>query len=208
MYNFVTAEPNLLFSIAFMIVALLLIIEILGQVVGLSFGQLLDGSADTDISADASASSFFAQIFSWLGMKKLPMLVWLVLFLISFAVAGMAINFASLSVFNSFSPSWLSSCGALIFSGFSCRYLGNGLAKLIPKEETSAITTDSFAGRLAQITVGTAKKGLPAEAVFKDEFQQKHYVMVEPIDDEEFPQGSNVVLVSKEDKNWLVTSFD
>ncbi|WP_334313545.1 OB-fold-containig protein [Psychrosphaera algicola] len=78
----------------------------------------------------------------------------------------------------------------------------------MPKEESSAVSKESFAGLLANITVGTAKLGQPAEAMIRDEFNQKHYVLVEPIEEDEFSQGENVVLVVKEGSRWLVTRFD
>jgi len=211
MYAFFMADANAYFAIALSIVIVIGVMEVLGQLVGLSVGELLDNSIniDSDVSIDGAASpGGMTQFVGWLGLRKLPFLVWLILFLTAFALAGYGINYIAFSVTSGLLPAVLTVPVALISAIITSHKLGGVLSKWIPKEQTSAISTDTFAGRLAQITLGTARKGMPAEAVFKDEFEQKHYVMVEPMDDEEFSQGDNVVLVAKENNNWLVTSFD
>jgi len=213
MNAFLFAEANTYFSIAIGIVVVIAFLEIIGQLIGFSVGQLLDSSFDfdadvgTDTGVDAAQGSL-AGLASWLCLKRLPFLVWLIMFLTLFAISGYLSNYFSLSLIDDFLPVVISIPFALASTLFLSHYLGEQLAKVVPKEESSAISQDSFSGRLAQITIGTARKGVPAEAVFKDEFEQKHYVMVEPMDDEEFSQGANVVLVTKQENNWLVTRFD
>lgn len=211
MYAFFAADANVYFAIAFSVVLIIGVMELLGQLIGISIGELLDNTIniDTEVSVDAGASpGGMTQFVGWLGLRKLPFLVWLILFFTAFAFTGFGANYLSINFASIFLPGFVSVPVAFFAALFLSHKFGGVLAKWIPKEETSAISTNTFAGRLAQITIGTAKKGMPAEAVFKDEFEQKHYVMVEPMDDEEFTQGDNVVLVTKEENNWLVTSFD
>ena len=76
--------------------------------------------------------------------------------------------------------------------------LGNKLSKVIPKEQSNAVTADSFINKTATITLGVSKKGRPSEARLTDEHGQIHYVTVEPLKDEaEFIKGDQVLLVEK-----------
>ena len=78
------------------------------------------------------------------------------------------------------------------------RMFGGLLARIIPKDETDAVSEDSFIGRTATITLGRASKGSPTRAKLTDHHGTTHYIMVEPdIDDEIFEQGSSVLLVSR-----------
>ena len=68
----------------------------------------------------------------------------------------------------------------------------------MPRDETSAISTDSFIGHTATITLGTAKTGSAAQGKFKDKYGTSHYLMLEPDNQtDEFPQGSSVLIVRK-----------
>ena len=87
---------------------------------------------------------------------------------------------------------------AVIVAVPSVRVIGTGLAKLIPKDETTAVSTDSFVGRVATITLGTARKGEPAQAKLTDRHGQTHYVMVEPdSEDTVFEAGDSVLLIEQ-----------
>lgn len=207
MLEFLLSPSNSYYAIAFCIVLLLLLIEILGQLFGISVSQLLDNSADADVSSPASFNGSF-DVLSWLGIKKVPALIWLISFLTLFAIIGVSVNLASMQLFELNLAKNISAFFVLAFTMFFNGKVCHVLARFIPKEETSAVSKDSFSGLLANITVGTAKKGQPAEAVVKDEYNQKHYVLVEPIDDDQFSQGENVVLVQKENSTWLVTRFN
>ena len=76
---------------------------------------------------------------------------------------------------------------------------GGAVAKVMPKEETSAVSLNSLVGRVATITLGTASPGKPAQGKVRDEHGLEHYVMIEPdIADAAFEQGSEVLLVRSE----------
>lgn len=74
----------------------------------------------------------------------------------------------------------------------------------MPKDETEAVSTDSFVGRIALITLGKAEKGNPAQARLKDRFGKSHYIMVEPeTEDVVFEQGEQVLLITKSSAVFL-----
>ena len=78
------------------------------------------------------------------------------------------------------------------------RGVGGLFARLVPRDETTAVSEDSLVGRVAVITVGVASGNAPAEGRVRDEHGQTHYVMVEPdIAGESFPAGTEVLLVKR-----------
>ncbi|MBU2882962.1 YqiJ family protein [Psychrosphaera sp. B3R10] len=209
MSEFLFASFNSYYTIALSIVLILLFIELAGQLVGFSFSHLFDSGADIDTTASLSGSaSVSLDILGWLGLKKLPLLIWLVSFLTVFAIVGYCLSYFVFFVLDVSIAKLLAGGITLVISLFLNSKVCTKLAEIMPKEESSAVSKESFAGLLANITVGTAKLGQPAEAMIRDEFNQKHYVLVEPIEEDEFSQGENVVLVVKEGSRWLVTRFD
>ena len=79
------------------------------------------------------------------------------------------------------------------------RLLGGIAAKIIPKDETDAVSERSFIGRTATIVLGTARAGSPAQAKLTDKNGTVHYVMVEPdVTGGQFETGDSVLLVSQE----------
>jgi hypothetical protein len=63
-------------------------------------------------------------------------------------------------------------------------------------------------GQKAIILSSIIRQGSAGEASFVDEHQQKHYVMVEPLEsDQEFTNGQAVVLVEKAINSWKAIPY-
>jgi hypothetical protein len=76
------------------------------------------------------------------------------------------------------------------------RILGAGIARLVPSDESFAVTLDSLVGRVATVLGGTARNGYPAEAKVLNQHGQTLYVMVEPdTAGAIFEAGASVLLV-------------
>ncbi|MCS6762312.1 MAG: YqiJ family protein [Candidatus Devosia symbiotica] len=76
------------------------------------------------------------------------------------------------------------------------RHAGLVIARIMPKEETEAVSTKAFVGRVATIFHGSASQGHPAEAKLTDIHNMTHYVLIEPDEDEpEMPTRSKVVII-------------
>ena len=96
-------------------------------------------------------------------------------------------------------PAFIATIPALAISLPTVRVLGGVLNKIIPKDETSAVSKDTFIGRVAVITLGKSSKGNPAEGKVKDSFGKYHYIMVEPDNAGDiFVQGGQVLLVRRD----------
>jgi len=212
MIEFLLADINIGFAIALCSVLALATLEGVGMLIGLSMMNLLDHISpidlDIDVDADLPAGGL-TPLLGWLCLNRLPLLIWLVLFLTCFGIVGYSLNFilldnsmVNLSEFLTYSLSF-------ILALYATHYIGVPLSRLLPKNESSAISNNSFNGLIATITIGTAKQDSPAEASLTDSFNQKHYVLVTPDDDnEEFSQGQQVVLVEKKETFWLAIKFN
>ena len=194
---------NIVFSIALMLCLFIGVLEFILLLVGgsASFLEqfLPDSLFDVD-HADASIESSgnaFTQLLEWLYLGKVPLLIWLIIFLTIYALTGLIIQDIFYSITEHFfsaliiAPACLFLCMPLVRVSAAC------IAKIIPKDETTAIHTDDLVGRTAQIILGDAKPNSPAQAKVKDQFGQTHYVLVEPELDIVFHQGQDVILTQR-----------
>lgn len=197
--SFLLADFNLLYSCALLFVLCLALLEGIGLLIGLSLASGLDNLLPIDLDTDISLSSGgLSAVLGWLYLHRLPFMVWLLLFLTSFGVVGLSIN--SLIVL----PTLISFSITFIITILSCRVLGKKMAEIMPANESSAISSHTFSGKIATITIGKGTKGNATEAVLHDDFNQKHYLLVEPENEEQiFLPGTQVVLIEKLQHSWL-----
>ena len=103
-----------------------------------------------------------------------------VLFLAGFALTGFALNHGRASLHRCLGAAARLRAAAFFATLPIVRILGAGLARLIPQDQTYAVSFDSLVGRVATIVSGTARPGYPAQARVPNEHGQTLYVMVEP----------------------------
>ncbi len=72
-----------------------------------------------------------------------------------------------------------------------------GLARVLPRDETTAVAIDTLVGRRARIVIGTARRGHPARARVEDQHGQVHFVMVEPLDDSSLTAAAMLLLTAR-----------
>ena len=85
MIEFWLADENIIFAASGCLLFALIILQIIG--VG-DFGSDVDLDADTDIDMEISGPSFVDGLLSVLGLKRLPFMIWLGLFLMLFTISG------------------------------------------------------------------------------------------------------------------------
>ena len=206
MLSFLLDDANFWFSCALGIVIALFILEMAGMFFGVSLLGLVDDQAALD--ADADSSSGFTEFGSWLALDRVPLLVWLVLLLTTFGTAGLTFNFLSLTLLDTYFARWLITLLAVVAGLFCTARFGTFLARLLPKQESSATTADELVGTVGHITVGVARQNSPAEGKFIDAHGQPHYLLVEPFEpDEQFSQGEKILLIQKRDYRWLASRY-
>jgi hypothetical protein len=208
MTEFLSAGPNLPFSVALAMMLIMAAIEGVGFLLGLGVFDFLDGLApDVDFdSVDATemaGMSLADRFMGWLHFGRVPVLILLVVFLTSFGVIGLGIQGAAAHFTGHLLPGVLASAIALPAALPPVRWFGGMLAKVLPKDETYVVSQDALVGRVATIVLGTARSGSPAQGRVRDQHGQTHYVMVEPDDSSEsFAQGEHALLVSRQGSTY------
>jgi hypothetical protein len=211
MIDFFLAPENVVFTTAIGIVFALGLLEGLGLLLGLSLVALFDNLSpiDMDFELDANAAEVttggLTQLLGWLCLNRLPLMIWLVLLLTCFGIIGYIINFTSMNIFSIVLPAIITMPVALVLGLILTGRMGHKVANVLPQNETSAVSTSSFEGKLAVISSGTARIGSPTQASLVDDFNQKHYIMVEPTEEgQTFTTGDEVILVQKGEQAWQV----
>ena len=200
------ADYNLPFAISFGLMVLALVLQLIG------LGDFdFAGDAEIDVGLDVDAPDFNAAaveapsagfggaVLSLLGLGRVPLMVWLMVFLLLFTMIGLGIQqFAT-----NLTGAPLYAGLAALFSGGASLPLTSGLVRplgrLLPQDETSAVGIGSLVGRRGTITTGKAARGSPARTKVRDRFGHAHYVMLEPHEDASvIHQGDEVLLVRRE----------
>ena len=153
-------------------------------------------SGATHAGADLDAGPL-SEVLTWLHAGQLPTTILLLLFLLSFGIGGLMLQSLMQARLGTLLPAGVAVWPAGLIALLATRISGGLLKPVLPRDETEAVSQDSFVGCGGQITIGTARPGKPAEARVKDRFGRTHYVMVEPDGDDEFPTGSHILLVKR-----------
>ncbi len=213
------AEQTAPFAVAIGLMLLIALVEGVGALFGIAVSGLVDSVLpdldvpDVDVDADidlhapdldapgvaaGAGPGLLTQLLTWICFGRVPALVLLIAFLTAFGISGLVLQSVVHGVVGAYLPAWIAVLPAIAVGVPSTRYIGLGLSRIIPKEETEAVSRDSFVGKVAVIIRGEARRGLPAEAKFQDQHGQTHYVLVEPDhDDDVLPTGAEVLLVSQ-----------
>lgn len=219
MLDLIGAPENAPFSIALVVMMGIALVEGVLSLAGAGLSGLIDSLvADADLDADLDPgleldgdadlhthasghhvmldSGFLSQTMAWLHFGKVPLLMLGVIFLTAFGLIGLAGQSAFRSVTGHYLPAGIAWLPALLAALPMVRAGGGLLARILPKEETSAVSQQSFVGRIATIVIGTAGTGAPAQARLVDAHGRSHYVMVEPdVEGQRFESGTPVLLV-------------
>ncbi|WP_370243275.1 OB-fold-containig protein [Alteromonas abrolhosensis] len=203
MTDVLLSPANFWFSISLIAVFFVFILELVSTVFGVSLLGLGDDFAELD--GEGLLNTSFA---NWLNINKVPFLIYLVVLLTLFGLAGLIINGITASALGFTLPAFVSVPLAFVISLLVTARTVKIISGLLPSVESSAVNSDDFIGSVAEITIGKASRGNPAEAKFTDHYSQPHFVLVEPFEEEElFTQGERVILVKKNQHSWLATRY-
>ncbi|WP_171129107.1 MULTISPECIES: OB-fold-containig protein [unclassified Ruegeria] len=166
---------------------------------------------DLDIDADIDLGDFeLAEIESeapemstagpmaWLGLGKVPFMIWLVVLLAGFGLSGMGLQLVLRDLLGFDLPSWMAAIPAGAFGLWCARGFGTVFARLLPKTETEAMSERMLARRRGVITQGTASRGRPAEVRVMDRFGNTHHLRAEPLQEKDVLERGTEVLVLRD----------
>jgi len=190
------------FAVALGLTLALTLIEIAGLLLGIHPSAAVDNSLpdlDADMDAPEATLAPLSQFLSWISFGRLPALVVIILLTTSFGLIGFAGQEMLRRMFDFMLDPWIASAPAAAGALIATHHAGHALARIVPREETEAVSTADFVGRVATIFRGAATVGRPAEAKLTDIHGKTHYLLVEPAEvDQTLPEGSEVVIVRQE----------
>lgn len=202
--EFMGSDANSIFTIALLVMFLIAILEGITVALGFGLSSLLEGifpDIELDITSGDTPSGVLSKLLSWLNYGRVPVLIILVCFLTAFGVVGYLMQYFLYTFASSILPQIIAVPLAFLFSLPFVKMFVSFVGKVMPKDETSALSQESFIGKVATITLGTATFGSAAEAKVRDKHGQTHYFMVEPQSENmAFKQGEDVLL-SKQNLN-------
>ncbi|PKL96438.1 MAG: hypothetical protein CVV18_01780, partial [Gammaproteobacteria bacterium HGW-Gammaproteobacteria-8] len=170
MIELLTASGNAPFSVALLVMLGLLVFELIAVISGMGVNELLDDflAANVDLpdlpempdeitGSDLSsgiegtsapeAGSLIGRVLAWLYVGKVPVLIVLVVFLAIFGLIGLAGQTMLRELTGLALPGLIAAPVVFFISLPAVRWCAGGLARILPKDETSAVSTRSFVGR-------------------------------------------------------------
>jgi YqiJ-like protein len=196
--EFIYSEHNSLFTIALSVMFLIALLEGITIMLGMGVSSLFETlMPDVDLNIDSAElpQGTLSKLLSWLNYGKVPVLIIFICFLTAFGLIGYSIQYFLYITTSSLFPQTIIATLALLISFPFVKLLTSIIERIMPKDESSALSSESFIGKIATITLGTAKFGSPAEAKVRDIHGQTHYFMVEPeLQNIDFIQGEDVLL--------------
>jgi len=191
MWTFLIAADNVPFTASLVLMLLIGAVELVGLGGGLAAGDAIDGF-DGEVEAGAPS------LLSWLNVGRLPLLMLIVVFLFSFGMIGLIGQRIVVALLGAPTPWLLAAPAAFAVALPATRVFAAGVARIMPRDESSAVSRDSLVGRIAVIVTGEARPGSAAQGRVRDAYGKDHYVMVEPDNDgDAFEQGRSVLLVRR-----------
>lgn len=155
-------------------------------------GLDLDGAEAPEL-VPATADS---TVLGWLGIGKVPFLIWLACVLMAFGLSGMALQLILRDVLQIVLPAGLATIPSGVFALWFARGFGAAFARLLPKNETEALSETGLGRRRGVVSQGTAARGRPAEVRVMDGYGNAHYLRAEPLNDQEqISQGTEVLVI-------------
>lgn len=211
------------FTLALGILALIAFLEVVSVLMGAGISSVVDSvlpeidadlDVEVDVDLDAEASpqiapetgggNFIIAVLAWLSVGKVPALIVFAAFCFAFGVAGIVLQNAMGNTLGFMLPAWMAAIPAFILALPLTRWIGRGLARIMPKEVTSAVSTETFVGRLATIIRGVARQGSPAEAKLTDSEGHTHYLLVAPLEaGMAFERGEEVLIIEQSGATYL-----
>jgi hypothetical protein len=177
-------------------------IEVLTMLVGFSISEAVGHG----ISVDADSHDGTGGLFLWVNAGRLPLLILLILALGVFSIEGFLLQGVAHMLHGTL-PVPIATIAAVAGSLPAIRVTSRGVARVIPRDESYAVSEADFIGKVGEVSVGPLDQGLPGRVRLKDVFGNWHTVSARAsTDSSPLAVGSNVLLVDRDNKSFIVIS--
>ncbi len=190
------------FAVAAAIMVVLGGIELLTTLVGFSISELLG----KDVAVEADSHNGLGGLLLWINAGRLPLLILIILAFGVFSIEGFLLqgiaHAAGFAI-----PVSIAALIAIAGSIPVIRTTSRGIARIIPRDETYAVSDADFVGKVAMVSVGPLDQGLPGRVRLKDVFGNWHTVSARASrDSPALAVGASVLLVDRDAKSFIAIS--
>jgi Protein of unknown function (DUF1449) len=190
------------FAVAAAIMATLGGIELLSMLVGLSIGELVGH----DVTVEADSHTGLGGLFLWVNAGRLPLLILIILALGVFSIEGFLLQGIAHAI-GAAVPVGIAAVAAGAGSIPLVRTASRGISRIIPRDESYAVSDADFVGKVAVVSIGPLDQGLPGRVRLKDVFGNWHTVSARASPDSQaLPVGASVLLVDRDAKSFIAIS--
>ncbi|MCB5176184.1 OB-fold-containig protein [Microvirga lenta] len=196
------------FAVAGLVMAGLVLIETVSLVGGFSLSHFIDKGVDVDAydghHADLGGAGWLGGMLGWVNAGRVPALIFLIVWLASFAVAGFVIQTVAIGVWTAL-PTLAASLAAFLLATPATRFTTRLVSFIIPREETYVVSNDDLVGRVAEVTLGPLDQGPPGRVKVRDAHGNWHFLIAKVADGHApVPVGGQALLVDRSGSTFLV----
>lgn len=136
----------------------------------------------------------FSEAFDWLNLGRVPFAILLMLLLVTFGGVGLVLSGLVPQL-----PAWSFALVAAPAAVLATKGIGNAIARVLPRDETYAVTADEFVGLEGTVTLGPLDDGPAGSVAVRDRYSEVHTLRARPADPgTTIAQGSRIVVVSRD----------
>jgi hypothetical protein len=190
------------FAIAAAIMVALGVIELLTSLVGFSVSELVG----KDVALESDSHNVLGGAFLWINTGRLPLLILIVLALGVFSIEGFLLQGIAHAVGTAV-PVSIAALLAVAGSIPVIRTASRSISRIIPRDETYAVSDADFVGKVGWVSIGPLDQGLPGRVRLKDVFGNWHTVPARAgAGSEALAVGANVLLVDRDTRSFIAIS--
>lgn len=196
------------FIVAGLVMTGLVVIETASLIAGYSLSHFIEQSLEPDVfdgyHAEVGEAGFTGSLLGWVNAGRVPLLIFIITWLASFAAAGFVVQTVAMSIL---APLPLLVAGLIAFclAAPATRFTTRLVSFIVPREETYAVSNDDLVGRVAQVTLGPLDQGPAGRVKVQDSHGNWHFLMAKAAEGQDpIPVGAQVLLVDRRDATFMV----
>ncbi len=140
----------------------------------------------------------------WVNAGRVPVLILLITWLAAFAAGGFVIQTIAMSLWAAL-PALAAGLAAFLLAAPVTRFTTRLVSRIIPREETYAVSDDDLVGRIAEVTLGPLDQGPAGRVKVRDPHGNWHFLMAKAAEGQApVPVGAQVLLVDRRGPTFLV----
>ena len=228
--DFIFAAENAPFTIAATVMLMIGGLELLSVLVGHSLSGLVDHfmpdalsgdlsvdldlhTTDIDLNAHPDAHMPFAvEFLNWFYIGKMPFLMVLIIFMMSFSTTGYLMNEIMFSITEHRLNTGLGSLVAFLLCLFPMHFLSAVIYAIMPKDESEAISADDLIDRTGEILYGKLPQKAGESVEIKIEVpidhnsgkNQNHFIVAQLTENTEYT-SKQVVITGRNSSTGIYT---